>query len=81
MGPGNQQGHPIHVDDASAHIFGLLLLNDWSARDIQRWECVPLGPFNGKNWVGGVMMVMVPWGSGPGVQSPGSPACRHACLT
>ena len=44
-------GAPIGVDSAKEHIFGLVLMNDWSARDIQRWEYVPLGPFNGKNWV------------------------------
>eukprot|EP00878_Enallax_costatus_P010337 GHUV01010790.1.p1 GENE.GHUV01010790.1~~GHUV01010790.1.p1 ORF type:complete len:304 (+),score=67.69 GHUV01010790.1:121-1032(+) len=51
MGSGNQLGSPIKVDDASSAIFGLVLLNDWSARDIQKWEMAPLGPFNGKNWV------------------------------
>ena len=51
VGPANRQGEAIAVDDAADHIFGIVLLNDWSARDIQRWEYVPLGPFNGKNWV------------------------------
>mmetsp|Transcript_25202 Transcript_25202/g.54778 ORF Transcript_25202/g.54778 Transcript_25202/m.54778 type:complete len:442 (+) Transcript_25202:32-1357(+) len=50
IGPGNTQGEPIHVDKARDHIFGVVLMNDWSARDIQKWEYVPLGPFNGKNW-------------------------------
>ncbi|MEW5298121.1 MAG: hypothetical protein WDW36_001277 [Sanguina aurantia] len=50
IGVGNEQGRPIPVDRASEHIFGFVLLNDWSARDIQKWEYVPLGPFNGKNW-------------------------------
>ena len=50
IGPGNQLGHPISLKDAENHIFGLVLLNDWSARDIQRWEYVPLGPFLGKNF-------------------------------
>lgn len=43
-------GTSIGVNDAEAHIFGLLLFNDWSARDIQKWEYVPLGPFLGKNF-------------------------------
>lgn len=43
-------GQPITVDQAEDHIFGLALFNDWSARDIQRWEYVPLGPFLGKNF-------------------------------
>lgn len=50
MGPGNALAEPISVDSAEEHIFGLVLMNDWSARDIQKWEYVPLGPFNGKNW-------------------------------
>jgi fumarylacetoacetase len=49
-GPGNQLGAPISVDDAAEHIFGLVLVNDWSARDIQAWEYQPLGPFLGKSF-------------------------------
>ncbi|KAI8469420.1 MAG: Fumarylacetoacetase [Monoraphidium minutum] len=51
MGTGNELGSSIPVDDAGASIFGLMLMNDWSARDIQKWEMLPLGPFNAKNWV------------------------------
>lgn len=47
---GNQLGQPITIDNASDYIFGYCLLNDWSARDIQRWEYVPLGPFGAKNF-------------------------------
>ncbi len=47
---GNKMGDPIKVNDARDHIFGYVLLNDWSARDIQVWEYVPLGPFNAKNF-------------------------------
>ncbi len=50
MGPGNQPGHPIALADADQHLFGMCLLNDWSARDIQSWEYVPLGPFLAKNF-------------------------------
>jgi len=50
VGPGNKIGEPIPIDEAEEHIFGLALLNDWSARDIQAWEYVPLGPFLGKNF-------------------------------
>ncbi|KAI1437077.1 hypothetical protein GGR50DRAFT_139265 [Xylaria sp. CBS 124048] len=46
----NQMGSPIKLTDAEDHIFGYVLLNDWSARDIQTWEYVPLGPFNSKNF-------------------------------
>ncbi|MBV9333462.1 MAG: fumarylacetoacetase [Candidatus Eremiobacteraeota bacterium] len=49
-GPGNALGTPIAADDAREHIFGLLLVNDWSARDIQAWEYQPLGPFLGKSF-------------------------------
>ena len=49
-GPGNALGVPIAVTDAQDHIFGLLLVNDWSARDIQAWEYQPLGPFLGKSF-------------------------------
>ncbi|MDR9419799.1 fumarylacetoacetase [Gracilimonas sp.] len=49
-GPGNELGQPIDVDKAEEHIFGLVLVNDWSARDIQKWEYQPLGPFLAKNW-------------------------------
>ncbi|KAH7021492.1 uncharacterized protein B0I36DRAFT_377323 [Microdochium trichocladiopsis] len=46
----NELGQPIAVDDADDYIFGYVLMNDWSARDIQAWEYVPLGPFNAKNF-------------------------------
>ena len=49
-GPGNQLGAPIGAADACEHIFGLVLVNDWSARDIQAWEYQPLGPFLGKSF-------------------------------
>lgn len=47
---GNDMGRPIGAAEADEHIFGYVLLNDWSARDIQAWEYVPLGPFNSKNF-------------------------------
>jgi fumarylacetoacetase len=50
VGCGNAQGTSVPVDAAEAHIFGLCLLNDWSARDVQSWEGQPLGPFLGKNF-------------------------------
>lgn len=50
IGPGNKIGQPIPISEAENHIFGMVLMNDWSARDIQRWEYVPLGPFLGKNF-------------------------------
>ena len=50
IGQGNAQGEPIALEQAESHIFGICLLNDWSARDIQFWEMAPLGPFLGKNF-------------------------------
>lgn len=53
----NAMGEPIPVDEAEDHIFGLVLFNDWSARDIQKWEYVPLGPFLAKNFASSIS----PW--------------------
>jgi fumarylacetoacetase len=50
VGQGNQLGEPIPISEAEQHIFGLCLVNDWSARDIQAWEYQPLGPFLAKNF-------------------------------
>lgn len=50
VGGGNPLGEPIPVADAERRIFGMVLLNDWSARDIQQWESAPLGPFNSKSF-------------------------------
>ncbi len=50
IGPGNDLGEPIPIERTPEHIFGLVLVNDWSARDIQRWEYQPLGPFLAKNF-------------------------------
>ncbi len=49
IGPGNELGRPIPISQTEEHIFGLVLINDWSARDIQKWEYQPLGPFLSKN--------------------------------
>lgn len=50
VGPPNELGEPVPVAEAVDHIFGLVLMNDWSARDIQTWEYQPLGPFLAKNF-------------------------------
>ncbi|KAF5017846.1 hypothetical protein F66182_10196 [Fusarium sp. NRRL 66182] len=50
VGVGNELGEQIDINKAEEHIFGYVLMNDWSARDIQTWEYVPLGPFNAKNF-------------------------------
>jgi len=51
VGPGNALGDRVSIDKAEEHMFGVVLLNDWSARDIQAWEYVPLGPFTSKNFI------------------------------
>ena len=53
----NDLGEPIPIEEAEDYIFGLVLFNDWSARDIQKWEYVPLGPFLGKNFASSIS----PW--------------------
>ena len=50
MGHGNVLGEAVNLDDAESHAFGMVLLNDWSARDMQAWEYQPLGPFLAKNF-------------------------------
>jgi fumarylacetoacetase len=50
LGPGNKLGDPIPIQEAEHHLAGVCLLNDWSARDIQRWEYQPLGPFLAKSF-------------------------------
>jgi fumarylacetoacetase len=50
VGPGNVLGKPIRISEAEKHVFGVVLLNDWSARDIQAWEYQPLGPFLAKSF-------------------------------
>lgn len=57
VGPGNRRGEPIPIEAAEAHLFGLGLLNDWSARDLQGWESQPLGPFLAKNF----LTTVSPW--------------------
>ncbi len=60
VGPGNELGKPLSTAEAADHIFGLVLVNDWSARDIQKWEYVPLGPFLAKNLATSVSPWVVP---------------------
>jgi fumarylacetoacetase len=60
IGPGNELGQPIPIRAAGQHLFGLVLVNDWSARDIQGWEYVPLGPFLAKNFCTSISPWVVP---------------------
>lgn len=57
IGQPNQLGEPISIEHAWDHIFGMVLFNDWSARDLQQWEYVPLGPFNAKTFASSIS----PW--------------------
>ncbi|OTG91953.1 fumarylacetoacetase [Acinetobacter sp. ANC 3813] len=57
VGKPNNLGEPIAIENAWDHIFGMVLFNDWSARDLQQWEYVPLGPFNAKTFASSVS----PW--------------------
>jgi fumarylacetoacetase len=57
IGRPNEIGCPVNVNDAQEYVFGYMIFNDWSARDIQRWEYAPLGPFLGKNFFSSVS----PW--------------------
>lgn len=60
IGPGNRMGEPIPIAQAERHIFGLCLVNDWSARDLQTWEYQPLGPFLAKSFATTVSCWVVP---------------------
>ncbi|HXO15443.1 MAG TPA: fumarylacetoacetase [Steroidobacteraceae bacterium] len=80
VGRGNELGRSVALAQAEAHVFGLCLLNDWSARDIQAWESQPLGPFLAKNfattvspWVvtlEALAPFRVPWGRPAGEPAP-----------
>ena len=60
IGGGNALGEPIPIESAEEHLFGVCLVNDWSARDIQAWEYQPLGPFLGKSFATSISPWVVP---------------------
>ncbi len=60
IGKNSSLGDPVAVNEAEDYIFGMVLLNDWSARDIQQWEYVPLGPFNSKTFASSISPWVVP---------------------
>src|ERR1700723_141335 len=80
LGPGNAMGQPISAANAEDHLFGLCLLNDWSARDIQSWEYQPLGPFLSKSFATTIspwiitMEALEPFRTAAFVRPPGDPA-------
>jgi fumarylacetoacetase len=79
IGGGNPLGAPFPVAEAGAHLFGVCLLNDWSARDIQTWEYQPLGPFLAKNFATTIspwvvtMEALAPFRTAPLARRPGEP--------
>ena len=76
VGKSNTLGEPISIENAWDHIFGMVLLNDWSARDLQQWEYVPLGPFNAKTFASSIspwivsMEALEPFKTSSPVQEP-----------
>lgn len=60
IGKENKLGQKISIEEAEEYIFGMVIFNDWSARDIQKWEYVPLGPFLGKNFASSISPWVVP---------------------
>jgi fumarylacetoacetase len=79
VGAGNRLGEPFRIAEAEARLFGLCLVNDWSARDIQSWEYQPLGPFLAKNFATTVSPWVVtldalePFRAASFVRAPGDP--------
>jgi len=80
VGPGNALGEPVPIREAEEHIFGLCLVNDWSARDVQSWEYQPLGPFLSKSFATTVspwvvtLEALEPYRSAAGIRSMEHPA-------
>ena len=79
VGEGNPIGTRVEMDHAMDRLFGLVILNDWSARDIQKWEYQPLGPFNGKNFASSIspwvvtMDALAPYRSSAPARLPSDP--------
>ena len=77
---GNELGTSVPIGEAAAHLFGVCLLNDWSARDVQTWEYQPLGPFLAKNFASSIspwvvtMEALAPFFTRPYVRPEGDPA-------
>jgi len=80
VGPGNSLGQAVALDHAEDHLFGLCLVNDWSARDVQSWEYQPLGPFLAKSFATTVSPWVItfealePFRTAAWVRPPGDPA-------
>lgn len=70
VGVGSAQGSTVGVDDFADHVFGVVILNDWSARDVQAWEYVPLGPFLGKSFATSISAWVLPLEALAGARCP-----------
>jgi len=70
IGPPSRLGEPVPVEEAVDHVFGVVLLNDWSARDLQAWEYQPLGPFLGKSFATSIGAWVTPLASLDRVAAP-----------
>ncbi|WP_345074863.1 fumarylacetoacetate hydrolase family protein [Phytohabitans flavus] len=73
LGAGTRLGEPVALADAAEHVFGVCLVNDWSARDLQAWEYVPLGPFLGKSFATSVSPWVVPLDAFHNARTPPPP--------
>ncbi len=73
VGVGSEMGRPVPVSAFADHVFGVVLVNDWSARDIQAWEYVPLGPFLGKSFLTSISPWVVPLEALGTARVPGPP--------
>jgi fumarylacetoacetase len=73
VGTPSRRGEPVPIGTAEDHLFGLVVLNDWSARDIQAWESQPLGPHLGKSFATSISAWVVPWEALPRAE-PAEPA-------
>ncbi len=84
VGAGNQMGQTIGIKEAASHLFGVCLLNDWTARDIQAWEYQPLGPFLAKSFATSIspwivtMEALAPFRAGAYARACGRPGA--ACV-
>ena len=79
VGAPSELGSPVPLGAFPDHVFGVCLVNDWSARDLQAWEYVPLGPFLGKSFLTSVSPWVVPLAGARGGPRPGPAARRPPC--
>lgn len=71
VGGRTELGEPVAIEDAAEHLFGVVLMNDWSARDLQAWEYVPLGPFLGKSFATSVSAWVTPMAALESIRTAG----------